>query len=126
MNAMCLPRKAFRMAWMHASGHPLASEHVGYVASVLADGTDTAIVSVRIEAQVIGWRSACGCGWRGEQLYFRAEWPSLTGRAPTEIEGLGNADRHVRRLEPPPRPRRTRTGRARLRPPSRRRRGKPH
>jgi hypothetical protein len=75
------------MPWLHASGYPPASEHVGYPVSVLTGGTDTAIVSLRIEAQVTGWRSACECGWRGELFYPRSEWPSLTGRAPTAIDG---------------------------------------
>jgi hypothetical protein len=62
------------MAWVHDTGYGPADTHAGYPVSVLADGSETGTVSVRVAAQVIGWRAACDCGWRGPQFYPRAEW----------------------------------------------------
>ncbi|MDN5920815.1 MAG: hypothetical protein L0I76_37890 [Pseudonocardia sp.] len=35
-----------------------------------------------------GWRAACECGWRGEQFYPRAEWPTDLGVAPAAVDGF--------------------------------------
>lgn len=75
------------MAWAHDTGHLPAYRHTGDVASVLADGTDTGITSAAVQPQVVGWRAACECGWRGQQLYPRAEWPSPTGGPPELVDG---------------------------------------
>jgi len=70
------------------------------------DGTE-ASMSGGVAAEVIGWRSACDCGWRGMQFYPRSEWPSPTGIAPDGVDGweTGSAafaewERHLARTLP--------------------------
>ena len=62
------------MAWVHDTGYGPTYTHAGFPVSVLVDGSETGTVPVRVAAQVIGWRAACDCGWRGPQFYPRAEW----------------------------------------------------
>jgi hypothetical protein len=94
------------MAWVHDTGYLPAYDHTGYPVSVLLDGTETASSSARTASEVIGWRSACECGWRGMQFYPRSEWPSSTGIAPDGVDGweTGSAfaewDRHLDRVLP--------------------------
>ena len=58
-----------------------------YPVSVLLDGNEAAISSTRTASDVIGWRSACKCGWRGMQFYARREWPSPTCAALEGVDG---------------------------------------
>jgi hypothetical protein len=95
------------MAWIHDTGYAPAHVHAGYPVSVLVDGSETGTVSAQIAAEVIGWRAACDCGWRGPQFYPRAEWPSRDGHAPTQVEGwetgsglYADWDRHLNRALP--------------------------
>lgn len=80
-------RRRCPMAWAHDTGHLPAYRHTGDVVSVLADGTDTSITSAAVQPRVVGWRAACECGWRGQQLYPRAEWPSPTAGPPELVDG---------------------------------------
>ena len=95
------------MAWVHDTGYGPAYDHDGYPVSVLLDGTETASSSARTASEVLGWRSACECGWRGMQFYPRSEWPSSTGSAPDGVDGweTGTAafaewERHLDRVLP--------------------------
>lgn len=95
------------MAWVHDTGYGPAYDHTGYPVSVLLDGTETAISSTRTASELIGWHSACECGWRGMQFYPRSEWPSTTGSAPDGVDGweTGTAafaewERHLDRVLP--------------------------
>jgi hypothetical protein len=95
------------MGWIHDSGYIPAYAHEGYPAMVLLDGSDTGLWALRNESSVIGWRAACDCGWRGDQFYPRAEWPSSTGQAPDGVEGwesgggtFGEWRRHLDRALP--------------------------
>lgn len=75
------------MGWIHDTGYAPAYRHEGYPASVRADGSDVGGSSAEIGPSIIGWRSACDCGWRGQHLYPRAEWPSPTGSPPDAVDG---------------------------------------
>ena len=95
------------MAWTHDTGYPPAYDHPGYPVAVLLDGTETGGSSARAAAEVIGWRSACGCGWRGMEFHSRPDWPSSTGLAPDAVDGYdtGTAtfaewQRHLDRVLP--------------------------
>jgi hypothetical protein len=95
------------MGWIHDSGYRPAYAHEGYPAMVLLDGTETSTWTRRLESSVIGWRSACTCGWSGAQFYPRAEWPSHTGLVPVGVEGwesggatFGEWERHLTRVLP--------------------------
>lgn len=73
------------MGWMY--GGPYAeligyAAHEGYAAAVLADGSETGIWSDEALG-CTGYRSCCGCGWRGSLMHpasdageeqARAEW----------------------------------------------------
>lgn len=76
------------MGWIHDTGYDPAYAHEGWAAAVLDDGTDTACWTRATGARVTGWRAACECGWRGAQFYPRAEWPTASGRAPEQVEGM--------------------------------------
>jgi hypothetical protein len=78
------------MGWIHDTGYDSAYDHEGWAASVLTDGTDTGTWSAEIAPRVVGWRAACACGWRGNQFYPRAEWPSKTGFTPDDVDGWEN------------------------------------
>ena len=95
------------MGCIHDTGYSPAYEHEGYTASVLICGADATDTSSQIEPNVIGWRAACECGWRGMQFYPRAEWPSATGGPPDQVDGWTNGDgadgeweAHLRRALP--------------------------
>jgi len=95
------------MGWTHDSGYPPAYDHSGYPVAVGLDGTETASSSTRTASEVIGWRSACECGWGGMEFYPRREWPSATGLAPDAVDGweTGTAtfaewQRHLDRVLP--------------------------
>jgi hypothetical protein len=95
------------MGWIHDTGYSPAYDHEGYTASILMDSTDTGASSSLIEPNVIGWRAACECGWRGIQFYPRAEWPSPTGGPPEQVDGWTSGegayadwDAHLRRVLP--------------------------
>ena len=75
------------MGWFHDTGYGSAYAHEGYPASVLDDGTDTSTYSVALAPRIVGWRAACSCGWRCAALFSRAEWPSVNGDAPAEVDG---------------------------------------
>lgn len=95
------------MAWVHDSGYEPAYAHVGYPVAIQVDGTETASSTVRTQLDVIGWRSACDCGWRGMQFYSRREWPSTSALAPDGVDGwdtgtaaFGEWERHLHRTLP--------------------------
>lgn len=75
------------MAWVHDTGYAPACDHTGYPVSVLLDGTEIGSSSARTASEIIGWRAACECGWRGMQFYPRSEWPSASGIAPDGVDG---------------------------------------
>lgn len=75
------------MSWVHDSGYEPAYAHVGHPVAVQIDGSETASSSAATPLEVIGWRSACECGWRGTQFYPRSEWPSATALAPDAVDG---------------------------------------
>lgn len=79
--------RASDMSWVHDTGYAPAYDHSGFPASVLLEGTETSSSSTGTEAEVIGWRSACECGWRGMQFYPRSEWPSPSGIVTDGVEG---------------------------------------
>jgi hypothetical protein len=75
--------------------------------SVLLDCTESGSSSARSAPEVIGWRSACDCGWRGLQFYPRSEWPSASGIAPDDVDGwetgaaaFAEWQRHLARVLP--------------------------
>jgi hypothetical protein len=71
------------MSWVHDTGYGPALDHDGGVEDVLEDGTDPSTPPDQIGPRVIGWRSACQCGWQGTQFYLRSEWPGTEyGLAP--------------------------------------------
>jgi hypothetical protein len=95
------------MAWTHDSGYEPTYAHVGYPVAVQIDGSETASSSVATPLEVIGWRSACECGWRGMQFYSRREWPGTTALAPDGVDGWGTGtaafaewERHLDRALP--------------------------
>jgi hypothetical protein len=57
-----------RVSWIHDTGYGPALDHEGGVADVVEDGTDPSTPPDQIGPRVIGWRSACQCGWRGTQF----------------------------------------------------------
>jgi len=75
------------VSWVHDTAYGPALDHEGGVADVVEDGTDPSTPSDQIGPRVIGWRSACHCGWHGTQFSPRSEWPK-TGHAlaPEEVE----------------------------------------
>ena len=75
------------MSWVHDSGYQPAYAHIGYPVAVQVDGSETASSSAASSLEVIGWRSACDCGWRGTRFYSRGEWPSVTAAAPDAVDG---------------------------------------
>ncbi|WP_017559845.1 hypothetical protein [Nocardiopsis baichengensis] len=80
------------MGWVHATGYEPAYDHEGYAAAVLDDGTDTGTWSAETTGlrgeRVTGWRAACSCGWRGEDLHRAEDYPGATGAAPVRVEGV--------------------------------------
>ena len=87
------------MSWMHDTGYGPALDHEGGVEDVLEDGTDPSTPPDQIGPRVIGWRSACQCGWQGTQFYLRSEWPGTEyGLAPEEVEQhcMAEWERHLR------------------------------
>lgn len=95
------------MAWVHDSGYEPAYAHVGYPVAIQIDGTETGSSMAPAQADVIGWRSACDCGWRGMQFYSRREWPSTSALAPDGVHGwdtgtaaFGEWERHLNRALP--------------------------
>ena len=92
------------MSWIHDTGYGPALDHEGGVADVLEAGTDPSTPPDQIGPRVIGWRSACQCGWRGTQFYLRPEWPTTDqfARAPEEVDARCMADweRHLRVVMP--------------------------
>ncbi|MFC4951082.1 hypothetical protein [Pseudonocardia sp. GCM10023141] len=75
------------MAWVHDSGYEPAYAHEGHPVPIQIDGTEAAASSAPTPLEVLGWRSACECGWRGMQFYPRSEWPSATALAPDGVDG---------------------------------------
>jgi hypothetical protein len=66
------------VSWVHDTGYGLALDH---------DGTDPSTPPDQIGRRVIGWRSACHCGWHGTQFSLRSEWPNTgDALAPEEVE----------------------------------------
>lgn len=87
------------MSWVHDTGYGPALDHEGGVADVLETGTDPSTPPDQIGPRVIGWRSACQCGWRGTQFYLRSDWPSSEyALAPEQVEQhlMVEWERHVR------------------------------
>ncbi|MFC4951084.1 hypothetical protein [Pseudonocardia sp. GCM10023141] len=75
------------MAWVHDSGFEPAYAHVGYPVPIQIDGSEAVASSAPTPLEVLGWRSACECGWRGMQFYPRSEWPGATALAPDGVDG---------------------------------------
>lgn len=95
------------MAWTHDTGYRPAYEHTGYPVAVQDDGTEVPSSSAPTRLEIIGWRSACDCGWRGMDFYPRSQHPSPTALAPDSVDGweTGTAayaewDRHLHRVLP--------------------------
>ena len=75
------------MAWVYDSGYGPVYDHTGYPVTVQLDGSEIGSQSDVSTADVIGWRSACECGWRGAQFYSRSEWPGSSSIAPEGVDG---------------------------------------
>lgn len=92
------------MSWIHDTGYGPALDHGGGVADVVEAGTDPSTPPDQLGPRVVGWRSACQCGWRGAQFYLRSEWPTADeyARAPEEVDARCMADweRHLRVVMP--------------------------
>lgn len=92
------------MSWIHESGYGPALDHEGGVADVLEAGTDPSTPPDQIGPRVIGWRSACQCGWQGAEFYPRSEWPTTDeyARSPEEVDARCMVDweRHLRVVMP--------------------------
>jgi hypothetical protein len=87
------------VSWVHDTGYGPALDHEGGVADVVEDGTDPSTPPDQIGPRVIGWRSACQCGWRGTRFSLRSEWPSTDhALASEEVEEHLKAEweRHLR------------------------------
>ncbi len=95
------------MTWTHDTGYRPAYDHTGYPVAVQDDGTEAPSSSDPTRREIIGWRSACDCGWRGMDFYPRSQHPSHTALAPDTVDGweTGTAayaewDRHLHRVLP--------------------------
>lgn len=75
------------MAWTHDTGYRPADDHTGYPVAVQSDGSEAPSSTVPTRLEVIGWRSACDCGWRGMEFYPRSQFPSTTALAPDTVDG---------------------------------------
>jgi hypothetical protein len=87
------------VSWVHDTGYGLALDHEGGIEDVLEDGTDPSTPPDQIGPRVIGWRSACQCGWQGTQFHLRSEWAVTEyGLAPDEVEQhcMAEWERHLR------------------------------
>lgn len=51
------------MTWTHDTGYRPAYDHTGYPVAVQDDGTEAPSSSAPTRLPMIGWRSACDCGW---------------------------------------------------------------
>lgn len=90
------------MAWVHDSGYEPAYDHEGLPVGVKLDGSETASSSASTPLDVVGWRSACDCGWRGMEFY-----PRFSAVAPNGVDGwetgtvaFAEWDCHLRRALP--------------------------
>jgi hypothetical protein len=91
------------MSWVHDTGYGPSLDHAGGVVHVLEGDTDASTPPDQLGPRVIGWRSACQCGWQGAQFYLRSEWPtSEYASAPEEVEERCKAEweRHLRSALP--------------------------
>jgi len=95
------------MAWVHDSGYGPAYDHEGSPVAIQVDGPESPSSSAPTRLEVIGWRSACDCRWRGMQFYPRSEWPSTTAAAPDGVDGwetgtgaFAEWERHLDRVLP--------------------------
>lgn len=95
------------MAWTHDTGYRPAYDHTGYPVAIQDDGTEALSTSGPTRPDVIGWRAACDCGWRGMTFFPRREHPGATALAPDAVDGsdTGTAayaewDRHLHRVLP--------------------------
>ncbi|RTL70011.1 MAG: hypothetical protein EKK42_03585 [Pseudonocardiaceae bacterium] len=95
------------MAWTHDTGYRPAYDHTGYPVAVQDDGTEAPSSSAPTRREIIGWRSACDCGWRGMDFYPRSQHPSPSALAPDAVDGweTGTAayaewNRHLHRVLP--------------------------
>ncbi len=75
------------MAWVHDSGYGPAYAHAGRTVAIRIDGAETASGAAELDPDVIGWRSACACGWRGMQIYPRRRAASTSALAPNGVDG---------------------------------------
>lgn len=95
------------MTWTHDTGYRPAYDHTGYPVAVQDDGTEAPSSSAPTRREIIGWRSACGCGWRGMDFYFRSQHSGASPLAPDAVDG-GETDtaayaewnRHLHRVLP--------------------------
>lgn len=76
------------MGWTHDTGYDPAYDHEGYPLAVLDDDTETATHDHTTSERTVGWRAGCECGWRGDQFWPRAEFPSTSSAAPQEVDGF--------------------------------------
>jgi hypothetical protein len=75
--------------WIHDTGYAPAYAHEGYVSAVLPDDRllPTSVLRPGDVDRVAGWKASCECGWRSSRTYSRAEFPSVSGRAPVTVDG---------------------------------------
>lgn len=67
------------MTWVHDTGYGPAYDHCGCAVSIMLDGTESGVSPACGMAEVIGWRAACGCGWRGMQFHPSIEAADVHG-----------------------------------------------
>lgn len=70
------------MAWTHDTGYGPAYDHQGYGepsfdpgSAVVRDENDLTGVTRTHDTRVVGWHTACSCGWRSRVIHSRANYP---------------------------------------------------
>jgi hypothetical protein len=77
------------VGWIHDTGYGPAYEHEGFSASVLTSGALTNDPAGFSADEVVGWKSACECGWRSSLTYWRQDFPSHASDPPDSVGGAG-------------------------------------
>ena len=75
-------------AWSSDTDYPAATMHVGIAAPVDSDGAEVRSLGAETAPRVTGWKAICACGWAGDRLYPRSEFPSPDGLPPPRVEGF--------------------------------------
>jgi len=93
------------MVWVHDTGYGPAYGHTGFPVAVQIDGAEASGNSAPARLEVIGWRSACDCGWRGMDFHPRDKSSSpavlvLDAAAGWGIAARAEWDRHLHRALP--------------------------